>query len=132
MGQFARQTKHRRQVHLQDRVPVRVGHPHEKAVLGDAGIVDEGVDAFELGLGLLSERLHLVAVREVGGKDLDAITEFGGERFELLLPRSMQADRRALPVESPCDRFADTAGSAGDEGLSPAEIKHLHLLRFSR
>ena len=53
MRQLAGQPEHRGQVDLQHRVPVGVRHAHEQAVLGDAGIVDEDVDAFELGLGLL-------------------------------------------------------------------------------
>ncbi len=32
-------------------VPVGIRHAHEEPVLGDAGIVDEDVDAAEIGLG---------------------------------------------------------------------------------
>jgi hypothetical protein len=74
--QFPGQPEDSRQVDLQHRVPVGIRHAHEQAVLGDAGIVDENIDAFELRFGLLAERLDLVAIRKIGRENLHAVAEF--------------------------------------------------------
>ena len=124
MGQFARQAEDGRQVDLEHGIPVVVGHAHEEAVLGDAGIVDEDVDAFELGFGPLPERLDLVAVRQVGREELHAVAQFAGQRLELLDAGAMQADDGALRVQRAGDRFADAAGSTGHQGLPAGQIKH--------
>ena len=109
-------------------VPVGVGHAHEQAVLGDAGIVDEDVDAFELGFRLLAERLDLVAVRQIGREQFYAVAEFGGQRLQLLDARAVQADDGALRVQHAGDRLADAAGCAGDERLAAGQIEHVCLL----
>ena len=114
-----------RQVDFEHCVPVGVAHADEETVLGDAGIVDEDVDAFEFGLGLLAECLDFVAVREVRGEDLDAFAEFGGERLELLDAGAVQADEGAAGMKLAGDFLADAAGRAGYKGLAAGQVKHV-------
>ena len=100
MGELAGQPEHRPQIDVDHRVEILVRHAHEQPVLGDAGIVDEDVDAFELGLGLLAERLDLGGAGQIGRKDLRAAAELAGQRLELLDAGAVQADRRALRMQA--------------------------------
>jgi len=72
MRQLARQAEHRRQVHFDDVIPILVAHANEQAILGDAGVVDEDIDAFQLGFSLFTERFDFSAVGKVGRENLDA------------------------------------------------------------
>ena len=82
MGQFAGQPEHGGQVDIEHAVPVGISHADEQPVPGDAGIVDEDIDAFEIGLDLLAERLGLVAIGKVGWKQLDPVAELGGQSLQ--------------------------------------------------
>ena len=75
-----------------------------------------------------AERLDLVAVGQVGRKQLHAVAELAGQRLELLDAGAVQADDRALRMQHAGDRLADAAGCAGDERLAAGQIEHFRLL----
>ena len=82
-------------------VPIGIRHAHEQAVAGDAGIVDQDVDAVELALGLAG-RARLTASRSarLAGEQLGAFAELAGQRLEPLDARAMQADDGALRMQN--------------------------------
>ncbi len=97
------EVEHRLEVYIDHRVPLFFGHAEQKPVFGDAGVVDQHVDASEIlcygshhfrgvfGVGgvrgvafglyahafqFLHQRLHVLVVTQVGESDVGT---FGGE-----------------------------------------------------
>src|SRR5690606_28306046 len=87
------------------------------------GIVDQNVDAFEIGFGLLAERLDLVPVRQIGRENFHPVTELAGQSLQLFYPSSEQANRRAPRMQGARDRLAYAACCAGNNRLAAIEIK---------
>ena len=108
------------EVHGDNRVPLGLAHPHHEAVLGDAGVVDEDVDAAEVLEDLLDDGVRLVEVGRVGGVTLDLMPE-SGDLGDGLLGRFVddkigEGDVRAFFCEFECDGLSDASCSAGDQG----------------
>ena len=99
MRELARQPEHGAEIDVDHRVEILVRHAHEQPVLGDAGIVDQDVDAFELGLGLLAERLDLAAVGQIRPE-----RSWCGRRARRPAPRASRrgcrAGRRSRPAHA--------------------------------
>ena len=74
------------EVHGDDRVPLRLAHPQDEAVLGDAGVVDQDVDVSEFLEDFLDDGVRLVEVGRVGGVALDFMS-IGGDFGDGLLGR---------------------------------------------
>ena len=86
--------------------------------LGDAGIVDEDVEALHGGFRGRDQRLDRVLVGEVGLDHVDALAERSGELVEGGPARAGQRHRGAPGVQRAGDGAADAAGGAGDEAPS--------------
>src|SRR5882762_4476750 len=79
-GHCPGQAEGRRQIDLDDLVPVLVAQLHEQIVAGDAGIGDENID---LAHGLFRrrhQRLDLGGVGEIAGQHVNPVAELAGER----------------------------------------------------
>src|SRR5690606_41015986 len=92
VGQLAGQPEHRAEIDLKHRIPVFVRHAHEETVTGDSCIIDKDINAFQLGFGLLAQRLDVGAVRQVRWQHLDAVAKIGGQRVELFDTGAVDAD----------------------------------------
>ena len=100
-------------------------HPHEQAVAGDAGVVDEDVDPLEPIEDLLDRRLHRGPIRDVD-LERDGIDT---ERLHLLsrLGGLLEVDVRHHDVGAALrqpsdDRLAYTLPASGDDRYLALEI----------
>ena len=60
-------------------------------------------------LGLADQALGLVGLGEIGGQDVGALAELGGERRQRRFARAGEHDGGALRVQRAGDRAADAA-----------------------
>ena len=104
------------EVDVQHRVPVRLAHAHEQAVLGDAGVVDQDVHLAGGRQDLLRGGLHAGGLGDVGGEGpglapqrLGLLHGFGAE-LELQIHAG---NVRAGGSEFQGDGLADAAAGAG-------------------
>src|ERR1035441_6224314 len=67
-------------IDVQYGIPVRLAHPHEQTVFGNAGVVDEDIHLAGGGQDLLCRSLHAGRVRDVRG----AGPRFASKRLDLL------------------------------------------------
>ena len=105
------------EVDVEHRLPILVAHAHRETVAGDAGIVDEDVELAERGLALADEALGFVGSGKIGGEDVAAFAELGGQRRarRLRVPASITV--APWRVQRAGDRAADAARRTGDERL---------------
>ena len=105
---------------LEERVPLRLAHPEDEAVLGDAGVIDQDVDVSEFLEDLLDDGVRLVEVGGVRSVTLDFVPEGGdfsdGFLGGLVDDEVGEGDVGAFGGEFQCDGLADAARGAGDEG----------------
>ncbi len=109
-----------------DRVPLLRRELLDRRDVLDAGIVDQDVDAAELGAGALDQRRHLGGLRHVGRvvahRDAMRRGEPRARRLDLLgLAEAVQRDRGAGRRQRLGDAEADAAGRAGDDGRATGE-----------
>ena len=106
-------------VQLPELVPLLVGDLLERALVRDADVVHEHVDAAELGFGLAIEPLRLAgATRDRPRRAAPRRRRAPSSR------RPVVTTRRAFGREQPGRLEADAAGRAGDDadGVAQAEI----------
>src|SRR5690606_38708782 len=114
------------QVDLDDGLEVLVLHPHQQAVLGDAGVGDQDVQ--RRAGGFFSPRHQAIdrgRVRQVGGGVMGALAQLLGEIGQHGFARARQHDSRALGVQGARDGPADAAGGAGHQGDFAGKVEHL-------
>ena len=106
---------HAPQVHAHDPAPVVERHLADAAADGDAGVVDDEVDAAERALGGGGERLDLFDARDVaahgGAADLARRSLRGG-----LVDVGADDARVARAGELETEGAAEAAAGAGDDG----------------
>ena len=108
------------QIDVQHGVPLRFAHAHHQAVFGDAGIIDQNVDAAEILHDLVD---HFVRIFKVGGVRSVSFG-FYAQGVQLLLRLlAVFVDRQigerdvgSLFCKLNGDRFADAPGCAGYDG----------------
>ena len=126
------QVRERRLGDVEEAFEVEVDHPLpllDRRVLGRAeqhhpGVVDDGVEAAELGDGALDQRLGLGAVGDVGldrQRATAGVADLGDQLLQPVDPAGRHRDRRAFAREPLRGRLADAAGGAGDEGHGSVE-----------
>ena len=100
--------------HPLDRVRVDVQH---RAVAGDTGIGDDGVDAAELLDGLCGRGLHGGEIADVGnhGQDVFVAAQFGGPFGQRRLVQVGQHQLGALGVQPAGHLGTDSLAATGDE-----------------
>ncbi|MFM1944052.1 MAG: hypothetical protein RI897_3034 [Verrucomicrobiota bacterium] len=107
------------EVGIDDRVPVFVAHAHEEAVAGDAGVIDEDIDAapfLEDGFGGL---LDVGCVGDVGGDGEAASAGFGdflGGFFGVGGSAGDAGDVGTFGGEFEGDGLADASAGSGYDG----------------
>ena len=108
-------------------LPVLVLHAHRQIVAGDAGIVDQDVDAAGRGLGRLGHRIRRRRRREVAGRRHGRARP--APRPAPPAPRrgAGQHHGGALGVQRARDGAADAARSAGDERRLPVRSNMLSI-----
>ena len=96
------------------------GHTHQQCVARDTGVIDQYIYAAEVRYYLLYHLMRLVEIGRIGGielhlhaqrRDLVARRLSGFVQFEV-----RERYIRALAGKSKGDLFADTTGSARDDG----------------
>ena len=113
------EVERRLEVHGQHGVPLGFAHAHHQAVLGDAGVVHENIDAAEILDDLFDDLVRLFEIRRVRriALGLDAQRRdlgFGG--FAVVVDHEVgERHVGALLGEFECDGLADTAGRARDD-----------------
>jgi hypothetical protein len=117
----ARGVERRREIDRDDRVPFLGREALDDRGVLDAGIVAKDVDAAEAPHRIFDEAGDRGRLREVGAApaDLDAELRLdAGARLldRLRLAEAVQHHVGALLGQRPCDREADAAGGAGNEG----------------
>ena len=121
------------QIGVEHRRPVLLLHPHQQAVAGHAGIVDEDVDGAEVGNDLFAKFLHRLVIGHVdrigpgaaGKGQVDLARGLAAARF-------IAADHRDLrPLGGKChgDRSADPAATPGDHDCLSCKALHGETLR---
>jgi hypothetical protein len=98
------------EVHVDDLAPHLVGHVHDGAVAGDAGVVHQYVHGAQLGLDLLHPGLAGVEVGDIPavGGDAGAFGELAGA---ILVARIVGGDEQASIFQSQGNRLADAPGA---------------------
>ena len=115
-GGRAARVEARREIRVDDRVPVLVRHAHEEAVARHPGVVHEDVEVARL----LDERASRLRVGDVGLHR--PASDLGRERLGLVRSSAIREDdRRASRRELGRDRAPDAPGCARDEGGSALE-----------
>ena len=108
------------EIRIDDHVPILLGHAHGKAIAGEAGVVDQDVDAGEIGEDLLDERLHGGVVGDVHGVGLGQAgvlrVDLIGGALGIRLRAGNHGHARAFAGEAQGDGVADAAAGAGDDG----------------
>jgi hypothetical protein len=107
----------RAEVDRDDRVPLGGGKLLDRRHVLDAGVVDEDVDAAELGLRVGHHRLDLGRLAHVGPVVAGLHAErghLGARRLEFA--EAVEHHVGALARQAQRDAVADAAGGAGDEG----------------
>src|SRR4051794_6352253 len=87
-------------------------------------VVDEDVEAAELGYRSCDGLLRLLPLRDVRLDHERATTDLVGELPEPYAPPRDESDRGAPPCEHPRSRRTDPAARAGDERHRPVEPGH--------
>ena len=97
-----------------------------------AGVVDQNVEAAELGDGALDQVANGVLIADIGGdgegapaRGADGVRGFvdaAGQSFGGLLGLGCHYDIRAFLREADCERFADAATGAGDHGDAAGQV----------
>jgi hypothetical protein len=134
--QRARQVKRAVEDDAADEFPIRVGEFGKGLVRPDRGVVDQDVDAPELGQRLRRHRLNLILLGHIGD-DADRldpeILRLAHHAIELLLVGARIDDNvRAFSSQFQHRRAADIAAGAGDQrdlSLKPAHASPPLLLR---
>ena len=109
---------HRTEIDREDRVPVGGFGAHDRAEGGGSRRRDEGVDAPELGDGLLDHRLDGRILRDVGGDGERRSSALANRRRSRgqLLPRARREHHRgALAGQGHGDGVTDSTPGAGDD-----------------
>jgi hypothetical protein len=110
------------QVHVDDGVPVVVGHREQQAVAQDPGVVDQDRRRTELGRDAVHRVAHLVRPGHVGG-DADRASAGGADGSDRLggglLGQVQDGDVPAVGGEPPSDRRTDPARGARDDRDAP-------------
>ena len=65
------EVEHRLEVHVDDGIPLFLGHALQRGVLGDTRVVDEDIDAAEVLDDFVDDLMRLLKVGGVGGISLD-------------------------------------------------------------
>ena len=108
-----------------DLIPLLVLHAHEEIVAGDAGIVDQDVDAGSCRrFRRLGQTFDGCDIGKIGGRDEGARTQFRFYGFQGLGASAGEDHRRALGMQRLGDGAADAAGGAGDKRGLTCQIKH--------
>ena len=111
--------EHRAQVHLHDEVPVLGLHAQQQVVAGDAGVVDQGVEAAVFFLHLLGDGHGLVVVGGVAGYEAALGAHFAqlGEELGagLVLLKVGENHCGTLFCEGEGGAATDTARAAGHQ-----------------
>jgi len=106
----------------EDVVPVLLAHAHDERVAGDAGVVDDDIEAAEALEGGLDGGGGALGGGDIGLQDLDADAtagEFGlGGASGLLITAVGEEEIEAIPGEALRNREADAARATGDDGGS--------------
>ena len=135
--------RERRLGDVEEAFDVEVDHPlplldrrlERRAEQHHAGVVDDGVEAAELGDGALDQGLGGGAVGDVG---LDrerlaaGVVDLPGQALQPVDAAGRDGDRGAVGGEAFRGRLADAAGGAGDEGYGAVEdsvCRHSRSLR---
>ena len=105
-----------------------------------AGVVDQNVEAAELGDGALDQVANGVLIAHVGGdcerapaRGADGVRGFvdaAGQAFGGLLALGGHYDIRAFLREADGERLADAAAGAGDHGDAAAQVGMKNGIRF--
>jgi hypothetical protein len=105
------------QVDRDDGVPALDGEILDASNMLDAGVVDQNVDAAEIGGSVGHHRLDLGWLAHVGTVEphLDAQRGNLGARA-LVIAKAVEHDVRTLARQRLCNPQADAAGGAGNEG----------------
>ena len=106
------------QVHVDDQVPLVLGHRHEHAIAEDAGVVDEHVETTERGEGGVDQLPPTVPVGDVvvGRDRLPAGVADRGGRLLRHVTQVVHHDLRALLGEEQGVLASQTSSGAGDDG----------------
>ena len=117
----------------QHRVPVFALHPQQQLVAGDAGVVDQHVEAPEALASVVDERVDRLGVGDVeptrGARPPAAVISSAAPRR---LTTRGEHHGRASAGERQGDRPADAARRAGDEGHLAGEIEPHDCCEVSR
>src|SRR5829696_4780617 len=120
------QEERRPQVHRHHAVEELRRGVEDRAAVGDAGGVDEGIDAAEGALRRGDDGAGVVDAGEVGAHEYGAAAlarKVGGDRLALVaLAAADHEARRAAGREQPRDRLAQALRAAGDDGDLAAEL----------
>ena len=107
-------------------LPVVVLHAHRKAVLGDAGIVDQNIERTHRRFGSGNQLLDVRRIGQIAGDDVDALAaERCLQLFEHGGARTRNGDGGARPVQRLGNGSANAARGAGDEGRLARKIEHV-------
>ena len=108
------------QIDGEHRLPVLVLHPHEQAVAGDAGIVDENVEpAGAASAAGTSSSTAALSARSQGSDDGTRLPSSAARASSASRARAGKRDCRALRVQGAGNRGAEAAAGAGDERVLP-------------
>ena len=77
-----RQAEARRQIDVEDLLPILVAQAHGDGVAGEPGIVDQDVDLAHGGLGVGDQLLAGCRVGEIGRQDMAALAQRRGQRLQ--------------------------------------------------
>ena len=64
------------EVNVQNQLPVFVAHADEKVVAGEAGVIDQNVDAAEFGFHVFDQLVDGFGIAEVGNEAFNVAAEF--------------------------------------------------------
>lgn len=104
-----------RKVNVQNQLPVFVAHADKQVVAGQAGIINQNVNAAKLFLNLRNQIFNVFGISQIGGKNFDAVAEFGLQLFHRFGTHVGQRQRCALFMQRTGNFVAQTAGGAGNK-----------------
>ena len=115
----------RRQVDLQDGLPVLVLHAQRQIVSGQPGIVDQHVRT-AVGVGGSDQPLRGLRIGQLGHFHADPLAEpFGKGRKRVAAPAGKH-HRGTLRVQLSGDGLANAARGSGDQSAPSRKIEHRH------
>jgi hypothetical protein len=123
--------RHPQQSHTHHPVPVFIGVLGERADGGYSGIVAEQVHLAEFGKAAVGQCTHLAAFGDVAcdGQGFYAQrTDFGCDGFEQFTPGTGDRHIHAFAGKGQCQRTANAAAGANDDGVFSLQVVHAMLL----